>query len=109
MDIPTYKISLNHKFYTKLRSLQNLPQAINNPTLVTLTPAILTALPNPRIYQLANYQKLAMHRNGESLNRRSLHKSWKSELISKEDSTIDGTSMPEKGGQYKLCQQPGLE
>ena len=51
-----------------------------------------------------------MHSNGESLNRRrSLHERWKSELIPKEGSTIDGTAMPKKGGRYKLCQQPGLE
>jgi len=51
-----------------------------------------------------------MHSNGESLNRRrSLHERWKRDLISKEGITNDGTTTPEKGRQYKLSQQPGLE
>lgn len=60
--------------------------------------------------QLANYQEISMHSNGESLNRRrSLHERWKGELIMKERSTIDRTATPGKEGWHKLGQQPGLE
>lgn len=53
--------------------------------------------------------KLVAHSNGESLNMRSLHERWEDELISKEGSTNDGTSMPEKGGRHKQGQKPSLE
>ena len=110
MDLPTYKISLTHKFYTRLRELHNLPQVITIPHL-SHSHQLSSKLTNTNnTAQLANYHKLAMHINGESLNRRrSLHERWKSELIPKEGSTNDGTTMPKKGGRYKLCQQPGLE
>jgi len=53
----------------------------------------LTTLLNPRIYQLSDHSK------GECLNRiRSLHERWKRELITKEGSIIDETTMPEKEG-----------
>ena len=45
MDLPKNKIFLSlTSFNTKLRALHNLLQAINNPTLVTLTPKLSTKL-----------------------------------------------------------------
>ena len=106
----TLEVSLTHKFYTRSKALHNLPQALNKPTLVTLTPAIQQTHNTISNTPKTKDSKLASHSNGESLNRiMSLHEWWEDELISNEGSTNDGTAMPEKGGRHKQGQKSGLE